>query len=126
MLELPVHDFAGLADLPGVGDLELQAARAQAEITIQQMQRNAQRIRREYVLLIAMLRNTGKGAWGDMGPPSFRDSLFKTPKGTTRNRRWLETHTGKVQVPYLIDANTGTAMYESQAIIAYLNQTYAI
>ncbi|MES2885180.1 MAG: glutathione S-transferase N-terminal domain-containing protein [Pseudomonadota bacterium] len=72
-----------------------------------------------------LLRNTGKGAWGDMGPPSFRDTLFKTPKGTTPNRQWLETHTGKVQVPYLIDANTGTAMYESQAILAYLDRTYA-
>ena len=72
-----------------------------------------------------ILHNTGKGAWGDMGPPSFRDKLFKTPKGTTPNRQWLETHTGKVQVPYLIDANTGTAMYESQAILAYLDRTYA-
>ncbi len=73
-----------------------------------------------------VLRNTGKGAWGDMGPPSFRDSLFKTPKGTTPNRRWLEQNTGKVQVPYLIDANTGTALYESRAILDYLDTTYAI
>lgn len=73
-----------------------------------------------------LLHNTGKGAWGDMGPPSFRDQLFKTPRGTTRNRRWLDENTGKVQVPYLIDANTGTALYESQAILAYLNQTYAL
>lgn len=75
--------------------------------------------------LAYLLHNTGKGAWGDMGPPSFRDTLFKTPKGTTPNRQWLETHTGKVQVPYLIDANTGTAMYESQAILNYLDRTYA-
>lgn len=61
-----------------------------------------------------------------MGPPSFRDSLFKTPKSTTPNRSWLASQTGKVQLPYLIDANTGTAMYESQAILAYLNQTYAV
>lgn len=73
-----------------------------------------------------VLRNTGKGAWGDMGPPSFRDSLFKTPKGTTRNRRWLDENTGQVQVPYLIDANTGTAMYESKAILKYLDTTYAL
>ena len=73
-----------------------------------------------------VLRNTGKGAWGDMGPPSFRDSLFKTPKGTTPNRRWLEQNTGLVQVPYLIDANTGTAMYESRAILKYLDTTYAL
>lgn len=72
-----------------------------------------------------LLRNTGKGAWGDMGPPSFRDQLFKTSKGTTRNRRWLEEHTGKVQLPYLIDPNTGTALYESADILRYLNKTYA-
>lgn len=72
-----------------------------------------------------LLHNTGKGAWGDMGPPAFRDKLFKTPKGTTPNRRWLEENTGKVQVPYLIDANTGTALYESQAILKYLDSNYA-
>lgn len=72
-----------------------------------------------------LLRNTAKGTWTDMGPPQFRDRLFKAPQGTTRNRRWLAEHTGQVQVPYLIDPNTGTAMYESQAILDYLNQTYA-
>jgi len=73
-----------------------------------------------------LLRNTGKGGWKDMGPPSFRDKLFKGDKGTTRNRRWLAENTGQVQVPYLIDPNTGTAMYESQAIIDYLDRTYAL
>lgn len=73
-----------------------------------------------------LLRNTGKGDWKDMGPPSFRDGLFKGAQGTTRNREWLAQHTGQVQVPYLVDANTGVAMYESQAILAYLDQTYAL
>jgi glutathione S-transferase len=31
---------------------------------------------------------------------------------------------GKMQVPYLADPNTGTAMYESDDIIAYLERTY--
>ena len=31
---------------------------------------------------------------------------------------------GKMQVPYLSDPNTGTALYESDAIVAYLHQTY--
>lgn len=73
-----------------------------------------------------LLRNTGKGHWRDIGPPSFRDRLFKGELGTTRNRRWLAEHTGRVQVPYLIDPNTGTAMYESQAILDYLDRTYAL
>ncbi len=73
-----------------------------------------------------VLRNTGKGGWKDMGPPGFRDRLFKGPMGTTRNRRWLAEHTGRVQVPYLVDPNTGTALYESQAILDYLDRTYAL
>ena len=71
-----------------------------------------------------VLRNTGKGAWTDMGPPSFRDRLFKGPKDTTRNRKWLAERTGKVQVPYLVDPNTGSEMYESDAILEYLDKTY--
>lgn len=71
-----------------------------------------------------LLHNTGKGAWSDMGPASWRDGLFKGPRGTTRNRRWLDEQTGQVQVPYLIDPNTGTSMYESQAILDYLDAQY--
>ncbi|MDB5986900.1 MAG: Glutathione S-transferase, N-terminal domain [Nevskia sp.] len=73
-----------------------------------------------------ILRNTGKGGWKDLGPPNFRDKLFKGAMGTTRNRKWLAEHTGRVQVPYLIDANTGVAMYESQQILQYLDKTYAL
>lgn len=73
-----------------------------------------------------VLRSTGKGGWKDMGPPSFRDKLFKGQMGTTRNRKWLADHTGRVQVPYLVDANTGTAMYESRDILVYLDRTYAL
>lgn len=71
-----------------------------------------------------VLRNTGKGAWTDMGPPSFRDRVFRAPMGTSRNRRWLAEHTGRVQVPYLRDPNTATEMYESDGILAYLDRTY--
>ena len=31
-----------------------------------------------------------------------------------------------VQVPYIEDPNTGTAMFESNKIIQYLNETYAV
>ncbi len=72
-----------------------------------------------------ILRNTAKARWTDMGPPSFRDQLFKAPKDTSRNRLALLERTGKVQVPYLIDPNTGIEMYESAAIIDYLETTYA-
>ena len=72
-----------------------------------------------------LLRNTGKGGWKDIGSPSFRDKLFKGPMDTTRNRAWLSEHTGRVQLPYLIDPNTGTQMYESADILLYLDRTYA-
>ena len=71
-----------------------------------------------------LLRNTGKARMSDIGPPEWRDKWFKAPKGTSRNRSFLEAHTGRVQVPYLRDPNTGTEMYESKAIIAYLEKTY--
>lgn len=71
-----------------------------------------------------LLHNTGKGQFKDIGPAFVRDKIFKSPKGTTRNRKALEKRTGHVQVPYLIDPNTGTEMYESADIIAYLEQTY--
>jgi glutathione S-transferase len=72
-----------------------------------------------------VLRNTGKGHWKDLGPPSVRDSLHKSPKETSRNRKLLAERTGRVQLPYLIDPNTGTEMYESAAILRYLDATYA-
>lgn len=72
-----------------------------------------------------LLRNTGKGRWTDMGPPEVRDRWHKAPKDTGRNRKVLFERTGRVQVPYLIDQNTGTEMFESADIIAYLERTYA-
>ena len=73
-----------------------------------------------------LLHNTGKGRPSDMGPPGMRDKWFKGPKDTTRNRKILFERTGHVQVPYLIDPNTGVEMYESADIIAYLEKTYAV
>lgn len=72
-----------------------------------------------------LLRNTGKARWTDMGPPSFRDKLFRAPADTCRNRSALHQATGRVQVPYLIDPNTGTALFESAEIIRYLDDQYA-
>ncbi len=41
-----------------------------------------------------------------------------------RRRPDLVAIGGKMQVPYLVDPNTGAAMYESNDIIAYLRTTY--
>jgi glutathione S-transferase len=45
------------------------------------------------------------------------------PKGSPK-RTELERRGGKVQVPYLIDPNTGRQMYESDEIVAYLAAQY--
>jgi glutathione S-transferase len=45
------------------------------------------------------------------------------PKGSPK-RAELERRGGKVQVPYIVDPNTGRAMYESDDIIAYLETQY--
>ena len=71
-----------------------------------------------------LLHNTGKARWQDIGPPKMRTRLSKGLATIGRNRLVLEERTGKIQVPYLIDPNTGTEMYESAAIIDYLERTY--
>jgi glutathione S-transferase len=50
--------------------------------------------------------------------------VLNVPKGSPK-REELERRGGKVQVPYLIDPNTGRAMYESDDIVAYLEGEYA-
>ena len=85
------------------------------------------RLVREYLSELELpyvLRNTGKGHWKDLGPPAVRDRLHKSPKDTSRNRKVLFERTGQVQVPYLMDPNTGTEMFESANILRYLEETY--
>jgi glutathione S-transferase len=72
-----------------------------------------------------LLRSTGKARWQDLGPPMLRATLFPDLPVAGRNRTELLARAGKVQVPYLVDSNTGNAMFESAAIRAYLLYTYA-
>jgi len=72
-----------------------------------------------------LLRNTGKARWQDLGPPLLRATLFPTLAVEGRSRMELLRRAGKVQVPYLVDPNTGTEMFESDAIRDYLLSTYA-
>lgn len=72
-----------------------------------------------------LLRNMGKARWEDMGPPWVRRTFFPTMPVEGRNRTRLLERAGRVQVPYLIDPNTGVEMFESAEIRAYLERTYA-
>jgi len=72
------------------------------------------------------LRNFAKSRWEEMGPPAVRKKFFPDAPLTSANRIRMQELTGRFQVPYLIDPNTGTAMYESSDILRYLEQTYAL
>jgi glutathione S-transferase len=72
------------------------------------------------------LINLGKQQRSDMGPAKFRFTLKPyVPLANTKRAVFFAEH-GNVQVPYLVDPNTNTALFESKDILAYLRQTYSI
>lgn len=73
-----------------------------------------------------LLRSMGKALWRDVGPAGWRGRLFPDLPVQGRNRVALLERAGKVQVPYLVDPNTGVEMFESRDILAYLDETYAL
>jgi glutathione S-transferase len=70
------------------------------------------------------LRNCAKSRWQEMGPPSVRANLFPDSPITSPNRIRLRELTGRSQVPYLVDPNTGVSLFESADILDYLRDTY--
>ena len=73
------------------------------------------------------LRNLGKEQRADIGPAgktlTFGKPYAPVPGG---KREQLMARGGQIQVPYLLDPNTGAALYESRAILEYLDRTYAL
>jgi glutathione S-transferase len=49
--------------------------------------------------------------------------LHNVAKGSPRRAAFLQ-RSGRMQVPWLLDPNTGAAMFESADIVAYLERTY--
>jgi glutathione S-transferase len=49
--------------------------------------------------------------------------LHNVGKGSPRRPDFI-ARSGRMMVPYLADPNTGVAMFESAAIVAYLEKTY--
>lgn len=72
-----------------------------------------------------ILRNLGKQQMSDMGPPEFRLTTKPYVPLPGSKREAMNEKTGRVQVPYLIDPNTGAEMFESWDIMDYLDRTYA-
>ncbi len=50
--------------------------------------------------------------------------IYPCPRGGTRFRPEVVARGGQAQFPYLVDPNTGTSLYESDAINQYLATTY--
>lgn len=72
-----------------------------------------------------LLRNCGRRQGLDWLPiPPLRARLVPAYAPVQRNRRLLHEVAGKVQMPYLVDPNTGTRIYESADIVAYIENTY--
>lgn len=71
------------------------------------------------------LHNLGKEHWREIGPAVRRiaPNPYVPRPGGKRHAFW-QAH-GRVQLPYLEDPNTGVQLFESRAIVDYLNRTYA-
>lgn len=71
-----------------------------------------------------ILHNVAKERWQDMGPAKLRLKPGKYVPIQGGKRASVYAAQGRLQVPYLVDANTGVSLYESQDILDYLNKTY--
>ena len=71
-----------------------------------------------------LLRNFGKAHKADMGPPWVRNKFYPDAPIKSRNRQAMRERTGRSQVPFLVDPNTGTEMFESSEIRKYLIANY--
>lgn len=72
-----------------------------------------------------IIRQVGRDNAADWLMPAMRERLMPDYQPTQRNRRILIQRAGRVAVPYLIDPNTGAELFESKAILDYLDKTYA-
>ena len=71
-----------------------------------------------------LLHNVGRMAASDYVPPFVRDRMGIRHETPSENRTALAERAGRVMVPYLVDPNTGVAMFQSADIRRYLIDTY--
>ena len=72
-----------------------------------------------------ILHNVAKERWQDMGPAILRlkpGQYIPLPNG--KREKVVEVMGRDIQVPYLIDPNTGVKMFESAKIVDYLKKQY--
>lgn len=72
-----------------------------------------------------VLRSCGRSELGEWLPPKLRDALGIEPGSKLHNRVALLAKEGRQGIPYLYDPNTDRGLFESEDIIAYLEDTYA-
>ena len=73
-----------------------------------------------------ILYNVPKERWQDMGLAALRVKPGKyVPLPNGKRSKEIMNMQGRLQVPYLVDNNTGVRMFESEKILQYLNQHYA-
>jgi glutathione S-transferase len=73
-----------------------------------------------------LLHNVGKspGSHADYYPPEIRyEKMHDYTPGSENRRKFLE-RAGRVMVPYIVDPNTGTDMFQTKDIKEYLRNTY--
>lgn len=70
--------------------------------------------------------NVAKERWQDMGPAvlRFKPGKYQALAGGKREKV-MNVMGRDIQVPYLVDPNTGVKMFESAAIVKYLNKHYS-
>lgn len=71
-----------------------------------------------------IIRQSGRTMALDWVLPPIRERIAPDYQPRQRNRRQLLAQTGRVAVPFLVDPNTGTELYESRDIVEYLLDTY--
>lgn len=72
-----------------------------------------------------ILRSFGKEQLADWGPPNLRFTVKPWRPRPGGRRESMLDDTGRAQVPFLIDPNTETRLFESVAILEHLDRTYA-
>lgn len=73
-----------------------------------------------------IVRNCGRNQAAEwLVIPAIRQRLVPDYSPVQRNRKAMKKRAGRVQVPYLVDPNTGAEMFESMSILQYLERTYS-